>query len=63
MEYKIGGHYGAAESDCYYLQARYYDPTVGQFLSVDPLVEETQMPFAYTVGDPVNTSDSSGLCA
>jgi hypothetical protein len=41
---------------------RYYDPTTGQFLSVDPLVDETGEPYVYTGGDPVNGSDPSGLC-
>lgn len=52
-----------SESDFYYLQARYYDPAIGQFTSVDPMVENTDMPYAYTVGDPINTSDASGLCS
>jgi len=39
---------------------RYYDPTTEQFLSVDPLVDQTDAPYAYTAGDPVNTSDPSG---
>lgn len=41
--------------------ARYYDPSTGQFLSVDPLVAETGTPYAYTGGDPVNRSDPNGL--
>jgi RHS repeat-associated protein len=52
-----------SESGLYYLQARYYDPLTGQFTGVDPLVAETGMPYAYTAGDPVNTSDASGLCS
>ena len=39
---------------------RYYDPQTGQFLSVDPLVAETEQPYAYTGGDPVNGTDPSG---
>ena len=43
---------------------RYYDPTTGQFLTVDPLVSQTGQPFSYTNDDPVNGSDPSGLiCA
>ncbi|MGC1184679.1 MAG: RHS repeat-associated core domain-containing protein [Candidatus Dormiibacterota bacterium] len=57
------GQYMDSESGFYYLQARYYDSATGQFLSVDPLVAETGMPYAYTAGDPVNTSDVSGLCS
>jgi RHS repeat-associated protein len=40
---------------------RYYDPTTGQFLSVDPLVDATGQPYAYTGDDPVNGVDPLGL--
>ena len=40
---------------------RYYDPSTGQFLSVDPLAAETGTPYAFTGGDPVNGRDPSGL--
>ena len=43
-----------------YLVNRYYDPATGQFLSVDPLVAETDEPYAYTGDDPVNAVDPSG---
>jgi len=39
---------------------RYYDPATGQFLSVDPDVAQTDQPYAYTEGDPVNETDPSG---
>jgi hypothetical protein len=41
--------------------ARYYDPTTGQFLSLDPDVEETMAPFTYAADDPVNLTDPLGL--
>jgi uncharacterized protein RhaS with RHS repeats len=50
-----------SESDFYYLRARYYDPVLAQFLSVDPLVEATQMPYAYVAGDPINEFDLDGM--
>jgi len=40
---------------------RYYDPTTGQFLSVDPLVASTGQPYQYAGNNPVNASDPSGL--
>jgi RHS repeat-associated protein len=43
-----------------YLINRYYDPTTGQFLSVDPLVGETDQPYQYTGDDPINDTDPSG---
>lgn len=46
-----------------YLQARYYNPATAQFLTVDPLVNETDEPYAYADDDPVNASDPTGRCA
>ncbi len=40
---------------------RYYDPSTGQFLSVDPFVDKTGMPYAYGGGDPVSNADPLGL--
>jgi uncharacterized protein RhaS with RHS repeats len=40
---------------------RYYNPTTGQFLSVDPPVGETGQPYAYTGNDPLNATDPLGL--
>ena len=45
------------------LVGRYYDPTTGQFLTVDPDVAETGQPYAYTGDDPVNGTDPLGLCS
>ena len=44
-----------------YLVERYYDPTTGQFLTVDPAVSLTQAPYSYANDDPVNESDPLGL--
>ena len=44
-----------------YLDHRYYDPLTAQFISVDPLGNESPQPYAYTGDDPVNASDPSGL--
>jgi RHS repeat-associated protein len=44
-----------------YLINRYYDPATGQFVSVDPMVNETNQPYAYAGDDPVNGVDPSGL--
>jgi RHS repeat-associated protein len=53
-----GGYTDA--DDLVYLQARYYDPTTGQFLSIDPLVAQTLQPYAYANGNPVANIDPSG---
>ncbi len=42
--------------------ARYYDPTVGQFLTVDPAVATTLSPYGYLAGNPLNGTDPSGDC-
>ena len=57
------GQYLDSESGLYYLRARYFDPVTAQFLTVDPMVAQTQSPYGYTAGDPVNTMDPSGLCS
>ena len=44
-----------------FLNNRYYDPTTGQFLSVDPLVAVTGDPYLYAGGNPTTRSDPSGL--
>ena len=44
-----------------YLINRYYDPSTGQFLSVDPLVGITDQPYQYAGGDPANAVDPLGL--
>jgi RHS repeat-associated protein len=41
--------------------ARYYDPSTGQFLSIDPAVADTDAPFNYVGDDPLNGVDPSGL--
>lgn len=56
------GQYTDTESGLVYLRARYYDPATAQFLTVDPLVGQTQTPYAYVGGDPVNGTDLDGRC-
>jgi RHS repeat-associated protein len=44
-----------------YLINRYYDPSTGQFTSVDPDASQTGEPYGYAGGDPVNGADPDGL--
>ncbi len=44
-----------------FLNARYYNPTTGTFLSVDPLNETTGEPYLYANGNPTTLSDPTGL--
>jgi len=52
--------FNAGDPGLYYLRARYYDPTIGRFLSQDPLPGGNL--YAYVGGNPTNFSDPSGLC-
>jgi RHS repeat-associated protein len=58
---KFGGQYLDTESGLYYLRARYYDPSTGQFLSRDPLAATTRQPYGYVANSPLNATDPSGL--
>jgi RHS repeat-associated protein len=44
-----------------YLINRYYDPSTGQFTSVDPDVDKMLVPYAYTSGNPISQTDPTGL--
>ncbi len=44
-----------------YLHNRYHDPTLGIFITVDPLVAKTGEPYLYASGNPTSLSDPSGL--
>lgn len=44
-----------------HLRARDYDPVTGQFISVDPAVDTTKQPYAYTGNNPIQRTDPSGL--
>lgn len=55
------GQYQDTQTNLNYLHNRYYDPTTGIFLSVDPLVGATGTPYLYSGGNPTTLSDPSGL--
>jgi RHS repeat-associated protein len=42
---------------------RYYDPATEEFLSIDPLNEESGEPYQYSDSDPTNSSDPDGTLA
>ena len=58
--YRYLGKYGATyEDSClYFMHARYYDPTIGRFLSEDP-VWSTNL-YAYAANNPITMIDESG---
>jgi RHS repeat-associated protein len=50
-----------------YMHARYYNPTAGRFLSVDPVLGNPSIPqswnrYAYVQNNPINRTDPKGLC-
>jgi len=53
-----------SEAGLYYLQSRYYDPEIGQFINADSQLNNTSVlgynPFAYCENNPVNSVDSDG---
>jgi RHS repeat-associated protein len=59
--FQYQGQYLDSEIGLYYLRARYYDPTSGQFLTRDPIEAVTQQPYQYAHDDPLNAFDPSGL--
>ena len=59
------GYYYDTETGFYFLQSRYYDPTVGRFINVDGYISTGQgissyNMFAYCGNDPVNHCDPTG---
>ncbi len=60
--FRFAGQYLDAESGLYYLRARYYDPSCGQFVSRDPLAAATRQAYIYASDNPANRTDPTGLC-
>jgi RHS repeat-associated protein len=56
------GTYTDSFSGLVYDQSRWYDPSTGQFVSQDPIVNQTLQPYAYAGDNPANSGDPSGLC-
>jgi len=60
------GHIKDKATGLNYMQARYYDPVIGRFLSVDPVTfMDSGHPgsfnrYAYTFNDPINHTDPDG---
>ena len=63
--FRYRGYYYDSETALYYLQSRYYDPTLGRFINADGYVSTGQQViennmFAYSNNDSVNHFDPTG---
>jgi|688.fasta_scaffold02656_6 RHS repeat-associated protein len=61
--WKFTGHELDRETGLYYAGARYYDPKVSIWLSVDPLAEKypNWNPYNYVMQNPINLIDPTGM--
>jgi RHS repeat-associated protein len=55
------GQYYDPTSGLYYMRARWYDPSTGQFLSVDPDFNQTLDAYGYADNNPLDGVDPTGL--
>jgi RHS repeat-associated protein len=51
------------KSKLQYLQARYYDPNTEQFLTVDPIADQSGEPYGCGGDNPVDAAEPGGVCA
>ena len=56
--YKFTGQ--EEDEDLYYYGARYYDPSISRFISVDPIYSSDISPYAYAGNNPLKYVDPSG---
>jgi RHS repeat-associated protein len=51
----------AMNSEFIYMSNRYYDPTTSQFVTVDPMLNQTDQAYVYSGDNPVTGWDLSGM--
>ncbi|WP_372472544.1 RHS repeat-associated core domain-containing protein [Capnocytophaga sp. ARDL2] len=59
--YKFNGKELDDATGMSYYHARYYDPRISLFVSVDPLTEETFEPYSYVGNNPIMFIDPTGM--
>src|SRR5690554_2145009 len=59
--YKFNGKELDDATQMYYYGARYYNPRISIFISVDPLAEQTMEPYLYTGNNPIMFTDPTKM--
>jgi RHS repeat-associated protein len=59
---RYDAQYTDTDTGLIYLRARTYQPETGQFLSIDPVLQITGEPYAYTKDNPEDHADPTGQC-
>ncbi|MGV8972818.1 MAG: RHS repeat-associated core domain-containing protein [Rhodoglobus sp.] len=59
----FAGQYLDSRTGLYDMRARDYNPTTGQFLTIDPLIDQTRQPYQYGNNNPLVFIDPTGLVA
>lgn len=67
LSHMYAGHRYDGSSGLVYMNARWYEPGAGRFMSVDPVVAlkddpQSQNPYSYARGNPILYDDPSGMC-
>jgi RHS repeat-associated protein len=61
VPYRFTGRRFDAETGLYYYRARYYSPSIGRFMQMDPIgTRNDPNLYAYTYNDPLNHTDPQG---
>ena len=66
QRFKFAGEINDEKAGLYYLSARYYDPDLGRFLSLDPKLGKLSMPqtlnrYVYCIDNPLRFTDPTGM--